>query len=145
MTKTTKISETKTFFAFVFLLNCAWGIIQSIIGLFMFLVFINKPHYRYKGSIITIFSKSFGSVSLGAFIFIGNDVEKERAKNSKLVNHEYGHSLQSLLLGPFYLILIGLPSIIWLIFFSKRRKKRNQSYYSFFTESWADKWGDVKR
>jgi len=131
----------------VFLLNCTWGVIQSIIGLIMFLIFINKPHYRYKGSIVTVFSKSFGSVSLGVFIFIGNNVAKERANNSKLVNHEYGHSLQSLLFGPFYLLIIGLPSIIRLMFFSKRRKNRNhnKNYYSFFTESWADKWGNVRR
>ena len=130
----------------VFLLNCTWGIIQSGIGLIMFLLLINKPHYRYKGSIVTAGLKPSGSgVSLGVFIFIGYNITKEQASRSSLVNHEYGHSLQSLLLGPLYLIIIGLPDIIWLMLFSGWRTKRHKSYYSFFSESWADKWGNVKR
>jgi len=130
---------------FIFLLNCTWGVVQTGIGLIMFLLFIKKPHYWYKGSIITVFSKSFGSISLGVFIFIGNNVTKEQANNSELVNHEYGHSLQSLLLGPLYLFIIGLPDIIWLMFFSDWRTTHNKSYYWFFSESWADKWGNVSR
>ena len=57
-------------------------------------------------------------------------------------DHEEGHALQSIALGPLYLIVIGIPSFIWaclksLGFF------RSISYYSFYTEKWANDWGDV--
>ena len=53
--------------------------------------------------------------------------------------HEYGHSIQSKILGPLYLLVIGLPSIIWAGLFEKYRNKHKISYYSFFTEKWANK------
>ena len=61
------------------------------------------------------------------------------------VRHESGHSIQSKYLGPFYLLIIGLPSIIWAGCFSGYRQKHNISYYSFYTERSADKLGGVKR
>ena len=61
------------------------------------------------------------------------------------INHEYGHILQSRKLGPIYLLVIGLPSIIWAGCFEWYRKKYNKSYYSFPTERWADKLGGVER
>ena len=59
--------------------------------------------------------------------------------------HEYGHTIQSHKLGPLYLLVIGLPSVIWNGCFKNYRKKHNISYYSFYTESWADKLTGVKR
>ena len=59
--------------------------------------------------------------------------------------HEYGHTIQSCKLGPIYLLVIGLPSIIWAGCFKNWRKKHNKSYYDFYTESWADRLSGVKR
>ena len=60
-------------------------------------------------------------------------------------NHEYGHTIQSNFLGPLFLIIIGLPSIIWAGCFDRYRRKHNISYYQFYTEKWADALGGVKR
>ena len=60
-------------------------------------------------------------------------------------SHEFGHTLQSKKLGWLYLFVIGLPSIIWAGCFDNYRKKHNKSYYSFYTERWADRLGGVKR
>ena len=132
----------------IFTLNCTWGIIQFTLGLLYFISVINKPHFWYKGSIVTtnvkprIF-KTAGGVSYGAFIFITADISKDDLCSDYLTNHEYGHTLQSVLLGPLYFIIIEIPSTIWLTFFRKWRK-RNQKYYNWlYTESWADKWGGV--
>jgi hypothetical protein len=57
-------------------------------------------------------------------------------------NHEFGHSLQSVILGPFYLLIIGLPSLLWAWWW---RPGRGVDYYAFFTEKWADRLGGVKR
>ena len=65
--------------------------------------------------------------------------------HSEYLAHEYGHTIQSHKLGPLYLFVIGAPSLIWAGCFEKYRIKHNKSYYSFFTERWADKLGGVKR
>ena len=65
--------------------------------------------------------------------------------HSKYLAHEYGHTVQSRKLGPLYLIVVGLPSLIWAGCFDKYREKHGISYYSFFTERWADKLGGVER
>ena len=128
----------------IFFLNCTWGIIQSFIGLIIFLVFINKPHFWYECCIVTV-SASFkslkikGGLSLGIFIFTSDYIEKEQIKKSSLVKHEYGHALQSSLLGPLFLPIVGFPSLIWAGCFAGWRKKHKKDYYSFYTESWADK------
>lgn len=47
------------------------------------------------------------SLNLGMFIFTA------RPYDLKLIQHEYGHTVQSLILGPIWLFVIGLPSLIW--------------------------------
>ena len=58
--------------------------------------------------------------------------------------HEYGHCIQSLLLGPLYL-LIGLISVIWARhpYFTKLRREKKLPYTSCFVESRASKWGEL--
>lgn len=84
---------------------------------------------------------NFGSVSLGTYVFLcpshWNDENTKR--------HEFGHTKQSLYLGWLYLIVIGLPSIIWCGCFREYRRKHNISYYSFYTEKWADKLAEIER
>jgi len=132
-------------YTLVFIINWTWGIIQTLAGFVGFLIHIRKPHYRYKGSIVTIVKGRWGGVSLGSFIFIDTDIPKKDAPKSNFINHEYGHTLQSALLGPLFLIIIGLPSIIWAGLFSDWRQRHGKSYYWLFTESWADRLGGVRR
>lgn len=90
-------------------------------------------HYRYK-------IKS-GSVSLGEYIFLcpGHWGDEET------LAHEKGHREQSRRLGWFYLIVVGIPSVIWCVCFEEYRKKHNIDYSDFYTEKWADKLGGVVR
>jgi len=115
-------------------------------GMVLFLVFLTKPHYWYKGSVVTVCAtfKSMrikGGIALGLFIFTTCEIEKEQISKNRLIQHEYGHVLQSALLGPLFLLIVGLPSLIWAQLFSGWRKKHNKDYFSFYTESWADKMG----
>ena len=71
--------------------------------------------------------------------------------DEETIKHEYGHQLQSYILGPLFLLVIGLPSGLWCWFIqdliNKKRKKKNKpelDYYWFYTESWANKLGKVK-
>lgn len=58
------------------------------------------------------------------------------------IKHEYGHTKQSDYLGWLYLIIIGLPSIIWA--FVHSMFLQGKRYYDFPTERWADKLGGNK-
>jgi hypothetical protein len=89
-------------------------------------------------------------MSLSNHIFLPFEVDTDEAmliNTWKLdyIAHEYGHTIQSHKLGLVYLLVIGLPSLIWAGCFEKYRKKHGVSYYSFYTEKWADKLGGVER
>lgn len=121
-----------------------WQLPQHIIGLAIYLVYAfgwRREFVMYKEHPVFIFPKIAGGVSLGWFVFIG---KFEPPGGWDTVRHELGHSLQSLILGPFYLLVIGLPSLIhsWLYGLKKGQKR---DYYAFYTERWADKLGGVER
>ena len=64
--------------------------------------------------------------------------------SQRLLVHEYGHTIQSLVLGPLYLIIIGIPSTLWgfLPHYHTKRRTKGISYFSFFTEAWANSLGE---
>ena len=126
-------------FLFV-LLQCTWGLPQTLLGLVFYLKHRRQPHGRYRGAIDTHWN-SRGGMSLGLFIFTPGE---KNPNYEKIRVHEYGHCIQSLVLGPFYLIL-GLISVCWanIPYFRKLRKEKNIPYTSCFVESWASKWGEL--
>ena len=137
---------------FYVILQCTWGIIQTLFGFVVFLVNIKHKHYFYHGAIVTERGAP-SSVSLGMFIFVTtNPMKDKRTENripddelsNRLLVHEYGHTIQSLILGPLYLIVMGIPSTMW-GFLPSCQKKRNGgvSYFSFFTERFANYLGEM--
>lgn len=134
------------------LIQCTWGILQTLLGFFVFLINIKHEHFLYHGAIITKWNKG-SSVSLGMFVFITKEpyfYRRYRDQYSKeelferLLVHEYGHTIQSLILGPLYLIIMGIPSALWagVPYFHKKRKNEKISYFAFFTEKWANTLGE---
>lgn len=73
--------------------------------------------------------KRRGSISLGPYVIVDDPAS---------VAHERGHSVQSLILGPLYLIVIGLPSLIWCALYTYTGIRRKTDYYRFYTEAWAE-------
>ena len=133
------------------IIQCTWGIIQTTLGFLVFLLNIKNKHYFYHGAIITE-RNAPSSVSLGMFVFTtSNPMKDKRIENKipddelskRLLVHEYGHTIQSLIFGPLYLIVMGIPSTLW-GFLPHYQKKRNQgvSYFSFFTEKFANFLGE---
>lgn len=80
-----------------------------------------------------------GGMTLGDTVFLSESLQD----TAYVIKHELGHTKQSKILGPLYLIIIGLPSLLWA---ALRRvtflKKYN--YYSFYTEKWANKFGGLE-
>lgn len=119
--------------------QCTWGLPQTLLGAVIFLKHIRCPHKMYRGCIDTKWNSS-GGMSLGLFIFTPKE---EDARTEMVRVHEYGHCIQSLLLGPLYLLVIGLISYSWanISYFRKMRREKNIPYTACFVESWASKWG----
>ena len=93
----------------------------------------NGDHYE--------FNIPFGSVSLGEYIFLCPN----HWGNEEVLRHEQGHRTQSRMLGCLYLPCIALPSAIWAGCFGEYRKRKKRSYYSFYTEKWADELAGITR
>lgn len=51
------------------IVQCTWGILQSLLGLINFLLHIRDRHYFYHGAVITEWNDK-SSVSLGMFVFV---------------------------------------------------------------------------
>lgn len=83
----------------------------------------------------TFLVKDGGAVSLGKYVFV-SQTYRDR---DRIIKHECGHVKQSKMLGPLYLIVIGVPSILhaWLNDYIGCDKKSGYSH--FYTEKWADK------
>ena len=116
-----------------------WQLPQNLLGLLV----IAFTKAEKKGEVYVADGYRFG-VSLGNYIIFGGFF------NSADGQHERGHQKQSLYLGPLYLLLIGIPSILgnlWdRLFHSKwAPAKREKWYYSLIWEAWADKLGHVRR
>ncbi len=132
------------------LIQWTWGIPQNIIGLFIFLCFTDRKCQLYHGAIVSNWKRKTMCAGCGMFIFMSEitnfDTKKaisEQNSVQRLLIHEYGHTIQSLILGPFFLFVITIPSALWALlpFFKERRLKNDTSYYSAFTERWADALG----
>ena len=151
--------------ALFFALQFTWGIIQNAAGLLIFLflvVFERRRPAVFRRAVVTPW-RFEGCMSLGIFIFLGSCAD---GPEDPLVVHEYGHTVQSVILGPLYLPLIGLPSLIWAGIFRSRRlrrrirkpgrpqekdqatgqrpkikRRRRINYTEFYTEKWANRLG----
>lgn len=94
------------------LLQCTWGIIMTAIGAIAALGCLIAGHKpkQLGPTIYFEFGKNWGGINLGPFCFINtmdNDIERKR-----VYAHEFGHSIQNIMFGPFFLPLISIPSMV---------------------------------
>lgn len=86
-------------------------------------------------------------ISLGFFIFwfpIAQDKDPRAYTCNK--EHEFGHSLQSLIFGPLYLLVIGIPSAsraLYARYYQSKTGRWWPRYYRGYPERWADSLGQV--
>jgi hypothetical protein len=131
-----------------------WGIVQSLAGLTVMIICKRKivRHQFNKGAVLTVWNAN-ANMTLGMFIFMNSDpphdvrLGYEISKDDNFRRtyvHEYGHTIQSLILGPLYFFIIGISSSIWCNSkkLKDRRMRNMSSYYSFYTEKWANHLGE---
>lgn len=115
----------------------AWQLPQHILALLM----IKVLNAKKSEDVYNFESKRLSSFSLGEYLFCN----KRQQFNITDYKHELGHSGQSLMLGPLYLFVIGIPSCIGNLVFRNKWVRKRFDYYSLPWEAWADKLGDVHR
>lgn len=126
-----------------------WELPQNILGalLFIFFAVFSDSAILDDDDSLEMYSPMMrGAISLGIFRVYAYKYLGNGARYVELVRrHEKGHRKQSRTLGPLYLIVIGLPSLIWSALHSSVRRLRTVDYFSFYTERWADRLAGVKR
>lgn len=131
-----------------------WGIVQNLAGFVLFLRHLDSPRYNYKGAVVTVWhSKS--SMTLGMFVFLTDDPAcfysdmRSRCSDEEIgkmiLVHEYGHTIQSLIFGPLYIFVVGIPSVLWSFLpgCAKKRAREGLSYFDFFCERNANALGEA--
>ena len=123
----------------------AWQAPQNVIGLLLLLFYKKEKQYHSLNGRLFFFTEEMPSgISFGNYIIINRE---DRGDDMR---HEYGHSIQSRILGPLYLIIIGLPSLAGNLYDRIAHKKWSWEasckwYYSQPWERWADRLGGVAR
>lgn len=63
----------------------------------------NKPERQRNGICVETKYQWGGAFSIGMFMFLGKGCRG-------CISHEYGHSIQVLMMGPLWLFIVGIPS-----------------------------------
>ncbi len=122
----------KILYWIIFVLLCIWQLPQFLVSV-LFLPFLGKlkivanRHYNicFKASNMK------GGISLGPFSYVSENI----ARYETHISHEVdGHTVQSKILGPLYLIIIGLPSLIHAAIYDSHKT----CYYDYWCEKWAN-------
>jgi RHS repeat-associated protein len=113
-------------------LDFTWGAPQSILGLLVGTVMILlgadvSPRWGLgaKVEMPAYMGMQGAGMSLGPVVLGAHGFQDWK--------HEFGHTWQSRLLGPFYLLVIALPSVLYAIFDPAKQP-------TIYTEKWADAW-----
>lgn len=94
--------------------------------------------------VYAIDSRRLSGSSLGKYIIVNRAVGADGEKYREAVMHEYGHFRQGKIFGIFYLLVIGIPSLVNNLC-ARRNKRFFDNYYQHFPEKWADRLGRVNR
>ena len=122
-----------------------WQFPQHLVALILRKTFDIEYTEKYEWCKVYRVKQKYVGASLGRYIFLSTYFRIQTVK------HEFGHSVQSLYLGPLYLLVIGLPSF-FLCYLRDRvfhsdwdMPKRVEWYYKQPTEKSADRLGGIDR
>lgn len=130
------------------ILLALWQLPQTLLGRLLVVLYRAEAVYHLEGATVYSARKMQGCISLGEVIILGQGADE----NSR--QHEYGHCLQSRILGPLYLIVIGVPSFVMaqlsmISYLAEKRDGKRRDYWRYYfmrwPENWADKLGGVVR
>ena len=121
-----------------FFINYIWQLPQNLLGMLYkdcisdnIITRVNYDATDYE----CYLTRNGGGLTLGRYIFVNQNY----TDLSNVILHERGHVKQSRILGPLYLIIIGIPSISWAGLRRLIPTLKKINYYNFYTENWANK------
>jgi hypothetical protein len=123
-----------------YILNLTWGILFTLMGAFLALCLLLTGHkpYKYKHVWCFEFGDNWGGLEGAFFIFVAKNMGDW---TQHIKEHEFGHSFQNTLYGPFNIILTYLPSVIryWYQVIREKKGLPNKEYdLAWFEESATD-------
>lgn len=115
-----------------------WQLPQNMIALLLCNLLGHWSYYggKYRDNYVIITKAALSSFALGDYIFLTPFSREES------INHELGHCRQSEILGPLYIPIIVVPSLLNNMY--DRLMKAvgiEYDYFSFYTEKLANKLG----
>lgn len=149
----------KILFSIMFwVVSLTWGIIMTSIGLIAIgslnlvklIAKLFKKDLKIKThingcSLITEVGGNWGGVELGAVALCGNYSELNKYWFEHTRRHEFGHAVQHLIFGPFFIFVVAIPSACryWYqrIMQGKGKHFASDWYDSIWFEGGATRWG----
>ena len=113
--------------------QCTWGLLMNIIGFLaaLFMLIIGKKPYRLKHTFCFAFGKGWGGLTLGAVVIVAED------SSLSVLFHEYGHTVQNLIFGPFELF-IGIASAVRYWYREIKRKRDPACHLPPYDSIWFE-------
>jgi hypothetical protein len=127
-----------------------WEFPQILLGLLVLAIAkTGRKTVRMEREKQLLFVETTGmGVSLGWFIFWSPSGNRYPYYTNDCRMHEYGHSRQSAMLGPLYLIVVGIPSlsrVAYSRYYCKKHGHAWKHYFDAFPENWADTLGGIRK
>lgn len=129
-------------------LQWTWALPVNLAGLILNLLAGRARRFRWYGAFVVSYGersifRQRGCFAVGQFIFMRDRISQPQYE--RLLVHEYGHTVQSIIFGPLFPLVIGLPSVLWSAWFWPREAayaKRGVRYVSRFPENQANRLGE---
>ena len=135
----------------IIVFNWTWGIFMSLIGAIATGVCMITGKFEIKKcanspliAVVLKSDRSMGSATLGMFCISGkynyeHGIVSEVAPDFVVMDHEWGHTIQNAIVGPF-MAIVAICSVVWcgITHPAAKKKDNNVSYYSYWTEKWAN-------
>lgn len=128
-------------------LNYTWGLPLTIIGwlvTFALRITGHKPVMKYGPCLVfSVGGSRWGGFSIGTTIVVDTTTHPD---DVSILHHEFGHSLQNAMFGPFMLFIVSIPSMVrywWATIKAKKDPEFDKTfdYYSIWFEMTASEWG----
>ena len=115
-----------------------WQLPQNLIALLLYNILGYWSYYggKYRDNYIIVCKAALSSFALGDYMFL------TPFSNERAMDHELGHCRQSEILGPLYIPIIAVPSLLNNLYDRLLTLiGKEYDYFSFYTEKWANKLG----
>lgn len=126
-----------------YILTFTWGLPLTLMGAFisLFLVITKHKPRKFLHCVEFDFGNNWGGLEGGFFTFVANNMGESWTLHTRC--HEYGHSFQNALFGPFTIFIVAIPSAIryWVRIFKQKKNKACKPYDAIWFEDSASQLG----